>query len=275
MRPLGIKYHKNEIYIDVIESVNLLMSGDGNVLRSDVAGQVMIKCLLSGMPECKFGMNDKVVMSKESKSVETSPSHGHAKKGGVVIDDVAFHQCVRLGKFDTDRTINFVPPDGDFELMRYRTTDHIQNPFKILPIVNEIGRSRVEASITVKSNFDTKLFGNNIVIKIPIPKNTATCKLICTNGRAKYIPEHDAIVWKIKKFPGAAEFTLRAEIGLISTVNVKNKWSRPPISMEFNVPMFAASNFQVRFLKVIEKSNYTSVKWVRYLTKAGSYTCRI
>ena len=48
-----------------------------------------------------------------------------------MIDDVAFHQCVRLGKFDTDRTINFVPPDGDFELMRYRTTEHINLPFKV------------------------------------------------------------------------------------------------------------------------------------------------
>jgi len=241
-------------------------------LRADVAGQVMIKCLLSGMPECKFGMNDKVVMSKESRN----PSNPNApKKGGVVIDDVAFHQCVRLGKFDSDRTINFVPPDGDFELMRYRTTEHINLPFKILPIVNEIGRSRVEASITVKSNFDNKLFGTNIVIKIPIPKNSATCKLISTNGRAKYVPEHDAIIWKIKRFPGGAEYTLRADVGLISTVNVKSKWSRPPISMEFHVPMFTASSFQVRFLKVVEKSNYTSVKWVRYVTKAGHYTCRI
>jgi len=36
--------------------------------------------------------------------------------------------------------------------------------------------------------------------------------------------------------------------------------------------MFAASGFQVRFLKVTEKTGYNSVKWVRYLTKAGNYT---
>jgi AP-2 complex subunit mu-1 len=29
----------------------------------------------------------------------------------------AFHQCVKLGKFDMDRTISFVPPDGEFQLM--------------------------------------------------------------------------------------------------------------------------------------------------------------
>ena len=55
----------------MVESVNLLMSGDTNVLRADVSGQVMMKCMLSGMPECKFGMNDKVVLDKESRQGTT------------------------------------------------------------------------------------------------------------------------------------------------------------------------------------------------------------
>jgi len=193
-----------------------------------------------------------------------------------VIDDVAFHQCVKLGKFDSDRTISFIPPDGEFELMRYRTTDNITIPFKVLPMIKEVGRSRVEASITVKSCFDSKLFGLSVVVKVPLPRNTATCKLMCTNGKAKYIPEQDAIIWRIRRFPGDAEYTVRADVGLIATTTIEKKtWSRPPISMEFQVPMFAASSFQVRFLKVVEKSNYNSVKWVRYLTKAGNYTIRI
>lgn len=40
--------------------------------------------------------------------------------------------------------------------------------------------------------------------------------------------------------------------------------------------MFTASGLIVRFLKVFEKSNYQSIKWVRYLTKAeGSYQIRV
>ena len=40
--------------------------------------------------------------------------------------------------------------------------------------------------------------------------------------------------------------------------------------------MFTASGLLVRFLKVFEKSGYTSVKWVRYLSKAnGSYQIRV
>ena len=52
-------------------------------------------------------------------------------------------------------------------------------------------------------------------------------------------------------------------------------WSKPPISMEFQVPMLAASGLHVRFLKIHEKSNYNTIKWVRYISKNGTYLRRI
>jgi AP-2 complex subunit mu-1 len=121
-RQPGIKYRKNELFIDVIESVNLLISAKGkfpcapppplrrtpnvsssvltflrltivaravgggkrcvcvacvgNVLNANVAGQVVMKSFLSGMPECKFGLNDKLLMAKEQrgKKAYASPS---------------------------------------------------------------------------------------------------------------------------------------------------------------------------------------------------------
>lgn len=41
------------------------------------------------------------------------------------LEDVKFHQCVRLSRFENDRTISFVPPDGEFELMSYRLNTHV------------------------------------------------------------------------------------------------------------------------------------------------------
>jgi len=115
------------VYIDVLESVNLLLSSNGNVLRNEVTGQVQMNTKLTGMPECKFGLNDKLVIDKDKED----------RKPGVEIDDCTFHRCVRLGKFDADRTITFIPPDGEFELMRYRVTDNINLPFRIIPAVQE------------------------------------------------------------------------------------------------------------------------------------------
>ena len=61
----GLRYRKNEVYIDVMETVSILTSTTGQVLRSEINGKVMMKTQLSGMPECKFGLNDKLIMEKE------------------------------------------------------------------------------------------------------------------------------------------------------------------------------------------------------------------
>lgn len=39
----------------------------GQVLSAHVAGRVMMKSYLSGMPECKFGFNDKISLENKQK----------------------------------------------------------------------------------------------------------------------------------------------------------------------------------------------------------------
>ena len=58
-RPEGIKHAKNEIFLDVIERLNILVSARGNVLSSEILGRVRMRSFLSGMPELKLGLNDK------------------------------------------------------------------------------------------------------------------------------------------------------------------------------------------------------------------------
>ncbi|CAF1419159.1 unnamed protein product, partial [Adineta ricciae] len=60
-RSEGLKYRKNEVFLDVIESVNLLVSSNGNVLRSEINGAIKMRVYLSGMPELRLGLNDKVL----------------------------------------------------------------------------------------------------------------------------------------------------------------------------------------------------------------------
>lgn len=109
-RSEGLKYRKNEVFLDVIESVNLLASANGNVLRSEIVGSIKMRVYLSGMPELRLGLNDKVLFE----------STGRGKSKSVELEDVKFHQCVRLSRFENDRTISFIPPDGEFDLMTYR-----------------------------------------------------------------------------------------------------------------------------------------------------------
>ncbi|PKY06219.1 adaptor complexes medium subunit family [Aspergillus campestris IBT 28561] len=283
-RRSDVKYRKNEAFVDVIEDVNLLMSATGTVLRADVNGQIVMRAYLSGTPECKFGLNDRLLFDTDGTSAGPSSGGGavsnnratratRAAAGSVTLEDCQFHQCVKLGRFDADRIISFVPPDGEFELMRYRATENVNLPFKVHPIVREIGTTKVEYSVAIKANYSSKLFATNVVVRIPTPLNTAKTTERTSQGRAKYEPEHNNIVWKIARFSGGSEYVLTAEATLTSMTHQK-AWSRPPLSLSFSLLMFTSSGLLVRYLKVFEKSNYSSVKWVRYMTRAGSYEIR-
>ena len=48
------------MFLDVIESVDLLAGAQGQVLRSEIRGHIKMNIKLSGMPELRLGLNDKV-----------------------------------------------------------------------------------------------------------------------------------------------------------------------------------------------------------------------
>lgn len=119
------------------------------------------------MPECKFGINDRLLV-KDSKNTEAI--EGEKQQKGIQIDDIKFHQCVRLGRFDRDRSITFIPPDGLFEVMTYRVSQNVNLPFKITPVVQEFPEDhRIEFSIKIRAIFESSDIANNVVVKIPVP----------------------------------------------------------------------------------------------------------
>ena len=98
--------------------MNLLVSGNGGVLNSEIIGAIRMKSYLSGMPELKLGLNDKLMFEATGRSI--------ARGKAVELEDIKFHQCVRLARFENDRTISFTPPDGEFDLMTYRLTTQVK-----------------------------------------------------------------------------------------------------------------------------------------------------
>lgn len=50
------------------------MSQQGQVLSAHVAGKVAMKSYLSGMPECKFGINDKLTIEGKGRGTSEDPA---------------------------------------------------------------------------------------------------------------------------------------------------------------------------------------------------------
>jgi len=266
-RPEGIKHRKNEIFLDVVEKLNILVNSNGNVLRSEIVGALKMRSFLSGMPELKLGLNDKSLFEAAGKT-----GRGRA----VEMEDIKFHQCVRLARFENDRTISFIPPDGEFELMTYRLNTHVKPLIWIEASVESHSHSRIEYLIKAKGQFKQRSTANNVEIAIPVPSDADSPQFRTNTGSVKYSPERDAIIWTIRQFQGGKEFVMKAHFGLPSiSVEDTEKVAKPPIQVKFEIPYFTVSGIQVRYLKIIEKSGYTALPWVRYITQNGDYQIRM
>lgn len=271
-RSEGIKHRKNEIFLDVVERLNLLVAANGTLLRSEILGSLKMRSYLSGMPELKLGLNDKLLFEATGRR---TGGRGLSKGKAVEMEDIKFHQCVRLARFENDRTISFIPPNGEFELMSYRLNTQVKPLIWIEAVVEPHSHSRIEYMIKAKSQFKQRSTANNVEIVVPVPADADTPSFKTSIGTVKYAPERDAIVWSIKQFHGGKEYLMRAHFGLPSVSNEEEKKDKPPITVKFEIPYFTVSGIQVRYLKIIEKSGYQALPWVRYITQNGDYQLRM
>jgi len=245
--------------------VNMLANANGTVLRSEIVGQIRMRVILSGMPELRLGLNDKVLFQNLARDTGRSKA--------VELEDVKFHQCVRLSRFENDRTISFVPPDGEFELMSYRLTATVKPLIWVESVVERHAHSRVEFMVKAKSQFKRQSIANHVEVIIPVPSDADSPKFKTSVGSVKYVPELSAFVWTIRSFPGGREYLMRAHFSLPSIVSEESE-GKPPITVKFEIPYFTTSGLQVRYLKIIEKSGYQALPWVRYVTQNGDYQLR-
>ena len=70
-----------------------MLDSAGQSLSCHVSGRVVMKSFLSGMPECKFGLNDKLVLEKQAKAA-TPEAASLEKKYARLIDRLFLCACV-------------------------------------------------------------------------------------------------------------------------------------------------------------------------------------
>lgn len=54
--------------------------------------------------------------------------------------------------------------------VRYRTTKDISLPFRVIPLVREVGRARMEVKVVIKSNFKQSILGQKIEVRVSLDK---------------------------------------------------------------------------------------------------------
>ena len=296
-RKHGIVYKKNEVYLDAIERVSALVGADGSLISGRVNGSIQMKVYLSGMPECKIGLNDKFMMEAESgfqqatsTALEGRPTSVAQKacRSQVALDYIKFHQAVKLQHYESDHQVHFVPPDGEFELLSYTVSDtkNFTLPFTVTSWYKSLGRTRGELNVKIRADFPSSLVAFQVITWIPLPKSTVKVNMQATGGKtkSKYVDlAKNQTHWKLSELRGGKEHKFKAIIETMAGTQLSGSsptkdWEKavPPIKLTFQVPMFTSTGLRIRFLKAHEKSGYQPVKWVRYLTCAGDdYEVRV
>lgn len=114
------------------------------------------------------------------------------------MEDIKFHQCVRLNKFEQERCISFIPPDGEFDLMNYRVDTHVKPLIWAECVVENFTRSKIEYLVKTKTQFKSKSIANNVEIIIPVPNDVDSPIFKSNVGSVKYVPDQNCMIWSIK-----------------------------------------------------------------------------
>jgi AP-3 complex subunit mu len=224
-RAAGVSYSQNEIYMDIVEEVDAIVDTMGNVVSLDVSGSIQCQCHLSGIPDLLLTFKD---------------PH--------VIDDCSFHPCVRYGRFERDQVISFVPPDGNFELMKYSiaadkrahfsppldchfqwnvtkptadgtTADTSDYLARLMVEVRVKSLSSLIASASTRSNSSIRMMIEDVAVTIPFPKQVRTASFQASSGTGVIFDEAGKVAkWTLGKLADDATMP-RAQLTVTLKLN--------------------------------------------------------
>lgn len=278
-RKAGVTHPNNEIYIDIVEEIDAILSANGSVISSDVSGSIQAQSNLSGVPDLLLTFND-----------------------ATLIDDCSFHPCVRYTRFEKDRVVSFVPPDGPFELMRYRVKMNnggigsnlaVGNmPIQVIPRIsygkmgNDVG-GRIALTITARSissliyssSRKGPLVIEDVTIVIPFPKFVRTANLNVTVGQVTYDEAGKIAKWTIGKLDEKTRPQLNGSMVLeeggeetMASSHASGE-EQPPFFVNWKILLASVSGLNVSGLSVTGE-HYKPYKGVRNITKSGTFQVR-
>ncbi|KAK7746466.1 hypothetical protein SLS53_002425 [Cytospora paraplurivora] len=148
-RRSNVRHTSNEMYADVVETLNVTLAPSGRPLAAFANGTIAFTSKVSGVPDVNMTL--------------TSPSGKHNL--GNVMELPVFHPCVRLARWkEQPGVLSFVPPDGRFILAGYEVD--------LLPFTNAKGGNLSSNSLKLPVDIEMKtglgVAGSDFEVKVHI-----------------------------------------------------------------------------------------------------------
>lgn len=238
---VGLNYLEEEITVDVRDEFSGVVSkGDNQILQHHVLTRIHILSFLSGLAECRLGLNDILIKGNEIVSRQDIMPTTTTK--WIKLHECRFHGCADEDMFSSSRMILFNPLDAcRFELMRFRTVFAEKTlPFTLRTAASINGAEvEIQSWLRMSSGFSSnrdplaQVPCENVMVRYPVPsewvKNFRRESVLgekslkakvnraasfgsagvsgsepvmrVTLGTAKYEHAFNAIVWRINRLP--------------------------------------------------------------------------
>jgi AP-3 complex subunit mu len=283
-RAAGVSYSQNEIYMDIVEEVHAIVDAvNGHLISTDVSGSIQCQSHLSGIPDLLLTFKD--------------PS---------LIDDCSFHPCVRYQRYERDQVVSFVPPDGNFELMKYsidvqKVLANFSPPLEChsqwscsledctARLIVQLRVKSLSSLIHSQSRKDMRTVMEDVACTIPFSTQVRTASFEASVGSVAFDEAGKIAKWTLGKLADdPASMATRAQLTCtlkLNNTNIKpdpdqedhgnhhHSIRSPNLSLHWKIPLTSVSGLTVSGLSLAGE-NYRPYKGVRNITKSGLYQVR-
>jgi len=248
-RRAGVKYATNDIFLDLTEEVDAIIAKDGSVVTAEIQGYVDGWVRLSGMPDLTLSF--------------TNPR---------MFDDVSFHPSVRLRRWEEERVLSFVPPDGQFRLLTYHISGsaHALLPLTVRHNIT-FREQQGRMDITVVPRQTSGRLLDAVSLDVSMPRSVLSCNVTTTQGKHSFDPSSRLLRWDVGKVDPTRLPNIRGTISLQSGSLPSD--GSATINVQFNIGQLAVSGIKVNSLDLYGEK-YKPFKGVKYATRNGNFQIR-
>ena len=149
-RRSNVRHTSNELYVDILESLSVILAPSGRPLSAIVRGTIIFTSKISGVPD--------LLLSLTSPGGKTAIQHA--------MELPSFHPCVRLAKWkERPGELSFVPPDGQFVLAGYEC-DLMPDVFTGSAIDAKVSTAKLNIPATVEVRTAQGPYGDEFEVRL-------------------------------------------------------------------------------------------------------------
>ncbi|KAG9334362.1 hypothetical protein JZ751_008181 [Albula glossodonta] len=211
-RRTGVKYTNNEAYFDVVEEIDAIIDKSGSTITAEIQG-VIDAC---------------------------NPR---------LLDDVSFHPCVRFKRWEAERILSFIPPDGNFRLLSYHVSS--QNLVAIPVYVKHnitfregSSQGRFELTLGPKQTMGKAV--ESVLVTSQLPRGVLNTNLNPSQGTYTFDPVTKLLSWDVGKINPQKLPSLKGSMSLQAGASKPDE--NPTINIQFKIQQMAISGIILYFI---------------------------